>query len=222
MTTRPTSSEPKISASDLGGRLRDCDLLVTDLDGTLVDTEPYHLQSYETILQAILGEPARVTYEEIIGKTGLQIWQELGSKYLASVHPAELNKLRKIVLQGLFASSPPKQEAAVLALVRQFQGPRLILTTQGQASATALVSDLGIDHLFDSVISVQSHSMGAKGKLAIIRSLATEQNIPLSRVAWIEDGAPEVAEAHAQGILVIIVKRAYNAINQSCADYLLP
>jgi beta-phosphoglucomutase-like phosphatase (HAD superfamily) len=146
---------------------------VVDLDGTLVDTEPLHRQSYELILGALLGRDVDVPYSEMVGRSGESIWRYLIRKHSLDQQPTRLNQLRKVVLGGLLSANKPRPIEAVVQAVRCFHGPKMLLTTQELSSAMLILVNVGLATTFDEIVSTQTS--GDSSKMAAIRRFAQQR-----------------------------------------------
>lgn len=132
---------------------RNFKLFVSDLDGTLVDSEPYHLRSYELILSTLTGLDISLSYSDIVGRQGREIWSMLATRYGVSLDQLRLNRLRKVVLSGLYLMNPPEVNKRLIEMLSQFNGPKLLITTQTLDSARRLARLVDVDGEFEMFIS---------------------------------------------------------------------
>jgi beta-phosphoglucomutase-like phosphatase (HAD superfamily) len=199
------------------------DMLIVDLDGTIADTELAHARSYELILSTLTGRDVHVGVEDIAGRSGLSIWADLTRRFnLGPLDCVRLSKLRRIVSHELIASGSPLLElnAQVMDLVVGFSGLRIVLTAQEKSSALRMLTLLGVSENFDEVIT-GGGSSSTKGKIEVIRSLASRESLALDRILWIEDASPELEAGREAGVRIALVRRSYNVDKFRFADWLL-
>jgi beta-phosphoglucomutase-like phosphatase (HAD superfamily) len=93
--------------------------LVVDLDGTLIDTEPIHVRSYEIILSALTATNVVVEQSDIIGHQEPEIWRHCVALYGLSADAARLQDVRRYVLLGLYAETARHPEPTRCAISLQ-------------------------------------------------------------------------------------------------------
>jgi beta-phosphoglucomutase-like phosphatase (HAD superfamily) len=200
-----------------------CDyrLLVVDLDGALVDTEPLHVRSYELILTALRGEPIRLNGAEIIGRREPDIWRGLSVVDNPELDASCFQELRRYVFLGLCAEEPPAKHERVWAIVAAFAGSRVLLTSQSAHLARWILRSLGAEETFEAILSTQTTG-GPATKYSLIRRLLADHSISPNDLLWIEDASPEIDEVRALGVSVAVVRRDYNSDIQQLGDWIIP
>jgi beta-phosphoglucomutase-like phosphatase (HAD superfamily) len=204
-----------MNEAELQGRLGHSRLFVSDLDGTLVDSEPYHLESYTLILSTLIGDNVSISYADIVGRTSKEIWSSLARQYDLQLDIERLNHLRKIVLSGLYSLNKPEANHRLLSVLDSFRGTKLLVTAQALDSAHRLAELLGITDRFDEFISEPD------SKLKIILEYANRNGIAPHQIVWAEDASTELQAAKNSGIFTIVIRREYNRQNTAIADIVL-
>lgn len=193
-------------------------LLVIDLDGTLVDSEPIHLESYALVISADGHRDVVVDAKDVIGYKEPEIWATLARHYDFTVDATHLQARRQQALINLMAASPPPREPGVWELMDRFRGSRVLLTSQSPDMAQTLLRSLDAADWFDEVISTQRDGTT---KLSEMKMLLERRNVSARDVLWVEDASPEIPEIKQLGVSVAVVRRPYNARYQRFADWII-
>jgi HAD superfamily hydrolase (TIGR01509 family) len=173
-----------------------------DLDGTLVDSEAYHWQSWrDTLAPEGLG----VSYEQFLASFGrkndpiMRDW--LGSGYTperaARLAEAKEADYRRLVAAHGLTPLPGAREW----LTRLHEGgwKQAIVTSAPRTNADVMLRALGLGHVFETVVVAEDVSAG-KPDPEVFLTAASRLGVPPSRAIVVEDAATGLEGARRAGM----------------------
>jgi HAD superfamily hydrolase (TIGR01509 family) len=174
-----------------------------DLDGTLVDTEPYWLAGESRLVSAWGGE---WTHEDGLTLVGSGLWHSARVLQGRGVHLTEqeiIDELTDRVLEQLMEIGVPWRPGALelLAEINEAGIPTALVTMSVSRMATYVAGQLGFDG-FDHVVSGDDVTHSKPHPEAYLRG-AELLGIPATSCIAIEDSEPGIASATAAGAVVI-------------------
>lgn len=190
--------------------MRNPDAILFDLDGTLIDSSPGILASFQQVL-AIYGlEPAAPLDQRLIGPPLLQTLARLTG--LDDANPlTELAAAFKAVYdgEGYRATQPYPGLAATLdALIRADW--RLFIATNKRFEPTRRILDhLELNRYFADVYTLDRQQPPAADKTRLVGRLLTEQSLNPRRCWFIGDSGEDAAAAGAHGLPFIAAAYGY-------------
>jgi beta-phosphoglucomutase family hydrolase len=176
-----------------------------DLDGTLVDSEAFHWQSWRDTLAP---EGLSVTYEQFLasfGKKNDPIMREwLGAGYtperavrLADAKEADYRRL--IAAHGLTALPGAREWLTALHADGWKQA---IVTSAPAANADVMLRALELASLFEAVVTAEDVAAG-KPDPEVFLTAASRLGVPSSRCIVVEDAAAGIEGARRAGMRCI-------------------
>ncbi|MFS0738530.1 HAD family phosphatase [Sphingomonas sp. 1P06PA] len=130
--------------------------ILSDMDGTLVDTMPLHYRAYAEVLAGYGGTLGRGDFDAIVGGPARDaIPAFVAAAGLDPIPFADIHAAKKTVFGRIIAREPLDPLPAV-AILRQARAHdvRLGLVTSANASgAMAILAGLGITELFDAIVT---------------------------------------------------------------------
>lgn len=175
-----------------------------DMDGTIVDSEPYWMLA-ETELVAAHG--GLWTHEQALSLVGLGMWdaasilQHAGADMTAE---AIVERLASRVLEQIKVHVPWRVGAReLIASIRQAKIPIALVTMSMRRMAQAVADDVG-EPAFD-VIVAGDEVAHPKPHPAPYLLAAERLGVDINRCVALEDSAPGVASASASGATTIAV-----------------
>ena len=173
-----------------------------DLDGTLVDSERYHWESWRDALEP---EGLRITYDQFLasfGKKNDPIMREwLGGGYtseravrLADAKEADYRRL--VAAHGLTALPGAREWLAALHAAGWKQA---IVTSAPRANADVMLRALDVSALFETVVTAEDVSHG-KPDPEVFLTGAARLGVPPSRCIVVEDAAAGIEGARRAGM----------------------
>lgn len=195
--------------------------VIFDLDGTLIDTEPYHYQGWKYVLKNHGIEFTLEDYYPYIGHCALAIAEELArllSKDVASQLLEEKRKFtKKLQEKGIPAIQQNTAFVHKIAAEKESYDIKLAVASAAKKTdITKHLKALGLIHYFDLLISGQNdladyHDPEGtnKPKPYIYLETAKRLGIKPEECIVIEDSAPGVEAAIAAGCFVVAIPNAY-------------
>ncbi len=136
--------------------------LIFDMDGVIVDSEPLHLQAYQTVLRDYNVNYSEEDNREFLGRKLYECASVLVARYRLNLTPAELLERKETVLSDLFrrhASLKPGIEAALLTAAK-LELPTGIASSSTSALIALVLETLGVRDYFQAVTSGQEVKNG--------------------------------------------------------------
>ena len=168
-----------------------------DLDGTLVDSEEYHWQAWRDILAP---EGLSISYDQFLASFGrkndpiMRDW--LGDGYtpdraarLADTKEAGYRRL--VAAHGL---TPLPGAREWLTRLHDAGWKQAIVTSAPRANAEVMLEALGLNHVFDAVVTAEDVSHG-KPDPEVFLTGASRLGVPPGRAIVVEDAASGIEGA---------------------------
>lgn len=168
-----------------------------DLDGTLVNSEEYHWQSWR---DALAPEGLSITYDQFLASFGMKndpimrMWLADGytperSARLAEAKEADYRRLAQ--QNGLHPLPGAREWVSVLKAAGWRQA---IATSAPRANAEVMLNALGMASLFDAIVVAEDVSHG-KPDPEVFLTAAARVGAPASRAIVVEDAATGIEGA---------------------------
>jgi beta-phosphoglucomutase len=180
-----------------------------DLDGTLVDSEEYHWQSWRDTLAP---EGLSITYQQFLASFGMKndpimrTW--LGADYtpersvrLADAKEADYRRL--VAAYGLTALPGAREWLTALHADGWKQA---IVTSAPKANADVMLGALGLGSVFEAVITAEDVSHG-KPDPEVFLTGAARVGVQAARCIVVEDAATGIEGARRAGMKCVGVSR---------------
>jgi HAD superfamily hydrolase (TIGR01509 family) len=176
-----------------------------DMDGTLVDTEPYWMQAQDELVAAWGGE---WSHEDSMSLVGAGLWHAARVFQSRGVHLTEdeiVEHLTDRVLEQVDTNGTPWRPGAreLLAELREAGVRTALVTMSVKRMAEHIAGQLGFDG-FDTVVSGDDVTH-AKPHPEPYLVAAERLGVDPAQCIAIEDSAPGSASAVAAGAVVIAV-----------------
>jgi HAD superfamily hydrolase (TIGR01509 family) len=174
-----------------------------DMDGTLIDTEPYWMAAEHEIVEGWGGE---WTHEDALSLIGSGLWNSarmIQSRGVFLTEQEIVDELTDRVLAQLVADGPLWRPGAheLLTEIREAGIPTALVTMSVSRMANHVAHQLGFD-AFDHVVSGDTVSNAKPHPEPYLRAAELLGVEPGACVA-IEDSAPGIASAVAAGMVVV-------------------
>jgi len=136
--------------------IRGVEAVIFDMDGTLVDSEPFTATSVEALLAAEGIEDPELDPTCFFGRT----WQAISDELIAR-HPQLADRCSPEVLDARFLqcwqqTPPPPIPGALSALAAaRACGPTALATSSHRSAVDALLAQLDLEQLLDVIVSAE-------------------------------------------------------------------
>lgn len=188
------------------------EILIFDLDGTLIDSSASILAGFGAALQAHEIEPKRALTAAIIGPPLRQTLSILSG----SDDPVLLDSLA-CAFKGYYDSKGYKATEAFAGIDSMLKaahgrGIRLHIATNKRLLPTQLILDhLGWSHLFASVYALDMYAPAFPDKAAMLAGLLKEQQVAVASAAYVGDRPEDGFAADANGLAFYAAQWGYSA-----------
>lgn len=184
--------------------------IIYDVDGTLVDSEPFHIESWDKALQNYghsLSEYPEDKRSSIPGKKPVSIAKELIEYFKISTTPESLAKIKHDIFMHLLKNGVKEMPGAVKSLqVLEKRGFILAIgTSQTRPYIDIVLDSLKIRKYFEVIVTGEEIKNGKPHPdtyLAVVKKLGLKS----SECVVIGDAQSGIASAKAAGCYCIAVK----------------
>jgi len=183
--------------------------LIFDLDGTLSDSLPVHVETWNKIGEkyGFVFNPKIV--HEMTGRPTIEFARRVVEQYKLSADPADIVKQKQTSFWKLAHLLQPVEE--VVSIVKNYYGklPMAVGTGASRKSAEIQLKALGITEYFDAIVSaddVTSHKPSPDTFLECARLMNVEPEF----CQVFEDGDLGIAAAKKGGMMVVDVRPFIN------------
>ncbi|MEL6122799.1 MAG: HAD-IA family hydrolase [Bacteroidota bacterium] len=182
--------------------------LIFDLDGTLADTMPLHLQSWRQLGQ-IVGVPIKdKMITDLAGTPTPEVALELNKKFGWSLDPVGVQRLKNETYAQLKLHAGPVEPIQhVYALAEAYRGhlPMSIGTGSTRANADAAIRDMNMADWFVTVVTAEDVTAGKPDPETFLKCAAAMNVAPAECILY-EDGHSGIRAGLAAGMTVIHVE----------------
>ena len=183
--------------------------LIFDLDGTLSDSLPVHVETWNKIGDRFefVFDP-KIVYE-MTGRPTIEFAQRIVDQYNLSVSPEEIVRLKQTSFWELSHLFKPVEE--LVSIVKNYHGklPLAVGTGASRKSAEIQLKTLNLAYYFDAIVTaddVKSHKPYPDTFLECSRILKVEPAF----CQVFEDGDLGIAAAESAGMMVTDVRPYIN------------
>jgi beta-phosphoglucomutase family hydrolase len=183
--------------------------LIFDLDGTLSDSLPVHVETWNKI-----GEKYGFTFDpqivyELTGRPTIEFAKRIVERYHLNEKPENIVSLKQELFWDMAHLLVPVDE--VVAIVKQYSGklPMSVGTGASRTSADLQLKSLGIGKYFDFVVTandVQKHKPHPETFLKCAQLMGIEPE----KCQVFEDGDLGITAAKQAGMMVLDVRPFIN------------
>jgi beta-phosphoglucomutase family hydrolase len=173
-----------------------------DLDGTLVDSEEFHWQSWRDTLAP---EGLSITYDQFLASFGMKNdpimrnWLAGGYSPERGVRLAEAKEADYRRLVGAHGLSALPGAREWLTALHKAGWKQAIVTSAPAANADVMLRALGMTSLFDTIVTAEDVSAG-KPDPEVFLTGAARLGVPPSRCIVVEDAVAGIEGARRAGM----------------------
>ncbi|QGY46708.1 beta-phosphoglucomutase family hydrolase [Maribellus comscasis] len=183
--------------------------LIFDLDGTLSDSLPVHVETWNQIGEKYGFEFDTQIVYEMTGRPTIEFAKRVVEQYNLSANPVDIVKQKQTSFWELAHLLRPVEE--VVTIVKNYHGklPMAVGTGASRKSAEVQLKALGITEYFDTIVSaddVTSHKPNPDTFLECARLM----NIDPEFCQVFEDGDLGITAAKTAGMMITDVRPFIN------------
>jgi beta-phosphoglucomutase family hydrolase len=193
---------------------------IFDLDGTMLDNNPYHLRAWKKYLEQ---KGRKITDEEynanINGRTNKDVIRYLFGAGLADDETLNYSLEKEAVYRELYRADikPVNGLIDVLEFLQERNIPMAIATSGIQVNIDFMFEHVPVRKYFRAVVN-SSHIKKGKPDPEIFLRAATELGIPAKHCLVFEDSVVGVNAAHAAGMKVVALSTTQSGSELRKAD----
>jgi beta-phosphoglucomutase family hydrolase len=180
--------------------------LIFDMDGVLVDSEPLHLRSYQTVLSDYGIKYTEADNQEFLGRKDYDCAAALIARFQLPVSAAQILSRKEEVLAELFQQTTEARPGVkrILAIASQL-GLRLAVASMATSRAiNIVVENLGIKQYFQTLTSGEEVQNG-KPAPDIFQLAAKRLGISANNCLVIEDTINGIRAAKSAGMQCVAI-----------------
>jgi HAD superfamily hydrolase (TIGR01509 family) len=173
-----------------------------DLDGTLVDSEEYHWQSWRDILAP---EGLSITYEQFLASFGrkndpiMREWLGDGYTHERATRLAEEKESDYRRLVAAHGLTPLPGARDWLTRLHAAGWKQAIVTSAPRANAEVMLAALGLEHVFETVVVAEDVTVG-KPDPEVFLTGAARLGVPPAQSIVVEDATTGIEGARRAGM----------------------
>jgi beta-phosphoglucomutase len=138
------------------------DALIFDMDGVLVDTEPFHIRSWELTMEKVspatmATQESRRTFrterEKLTGMSSVDIGAELIRIFHLPLQVDDLLSMKREFFRGMIAKDLSLFPGLLDELGKWKSLPKALATSSSRVEAQFMISHLGVGAFFDPIVT---------------------------------------------------------------------
>jgi beta-phosphoglucomutase len=196
---------------------------IFDLDGTLIDNNSYHLQSWLQYLKDMNREMSEEEYKaNVNGRTNKDVIEYIFNRKMDDQEALKYAHEKEAIYRQLYAPyiKPVPGLLELLEKLRSLSIPMAIATSGIQVNIDFLFEHIPIRSYFNVIVN-SAHITRGKPDPEIYIKTAQLLNIPPSECLVFEDAVVGINSAKAAGMKVVGVLTTHTAGELSGADVLI-
>jgi HAD superfamily hydrolase (TIGR01509 family) len=180
------------------------DALVLDLDGTLANTEPFHVRAWDAALDGYLNEEVRKTRVGLTGLATAKIASEMVRIFGLPMDSGDLERRKRRIYHEMVSRELEPFPGLAEELAPWRAGPLALATASTRVTTTVVLERLGFTDWFNPVITLDDVERPKPAPECYERA-ARQLGIPSARCIAVEDSLYGMQAALAAGMQVLLV-----------------
>ena len=207
MTDRAKAS---IGAMSTGGKQSAIQAVIFDLDGVLVDSEPWHHRAANTILEGChRGSLSVEEYASYLGLTPEQMWRDLIERNKLAGRPTDyVSRYNTMVSAGYRTVTRAPDVVELLDELQSFDLKLAVASSSPTDWVIPCLNALGIRRYFEVIIRGDMVPRG-KPDPALFLLAARLLGVPTARCCVVDDAPSGIAAGIAAGMLTVALETPY-------------
>jgi beta-phosphoglucomutase family hydrolase len=203
---------------------RPCDAMLFDMDGTMVDSRPFHLQAWEELSDRLWpGEDRSEIFRQTFGLSNRAIIPQLGGPEMTAERVEALSEEKEALYRRLAAGNleviPGLEEVVRLAV--QAGVGLAVASSAPEANVRFVLEELGMERDFDTTVFDGCVQHGKPAPDTFL--LAAERlGVDPARCIVFEDAPAGLEGARRAGMIVVGIQTHFGQSLEEWADLLAP
>ena len=197
-----------------------CKAFIFDLDGTMVDNNPYHIKAFHVFLQKYGKKITESEYKaNINGRTNKDAFNYIFETTLSTESQKQYAEEKERIYRELYATDiiPVNGLVALLEAAHEMKIPMAIATSGIPPNIEFFFEHIPVKQFFSAVVHSGDITNG-KPHPEIYLKAAEKLGVAAKHCIAFEDAAPGVQSAHDAGMKVIAILTTDTKENLSLAD----
>ena len=179
--------------------------LLFDLDGTIVDSEPFHLAAFRALFLELGHRIGQADFDRLVGTTSMEAMRTLLPELDGAEHRRLVERKEELFRTSVDALTAISGLPSLLARASA-SGIRLgIVTNAPRSNAEFVLRHLGVDRLIETIVSGCELTAAKPDPLPYLVGLDRLGLAPYDAIAF-EDSVVGVRSATAAGIWTVGVR----------------
>lgn len=199
-------------------------VVIFDMDGVLIDSEQFYMQSECDIVRSFQKEASIQDFRKYCGLSQNDLWTQIKKDYQLDASVDTLISLGKERLHHLFLTHDVPIIPGVKEALERLKSQHLTLSVASSSPKTLILNhlkSLGILKYF-SVIRSGEEVRKSKPSPDIFISVSEELSVPVEHCVVIEDSTNGILAAKRAGMTCIAFNYPkYDPVDQTKADYII-
>ena len=179
--------------------------VIFDMDGVLVDSEPWYLEFFREFIRKNGREPDEELLLKTIGASNRETWRLVGQMWDPEADPAEVERIYRTrpdarYVQFQEAAFPGMQKA--LSSLASAGLRLLIASASSRKSVVRMTEETGIAPFIHAIVSGEQVKESKPAPDVYLRAIELS-GVPKEECIAVEDSAYGVMAGHAAGIPVV-------------------
>ena len=178
-------------------------VVIWDVDGTLVDSEPLHLMALKTLCARYDVDISSLPDDRFVGVDLYRVWDVLGSRFPRELtSSAWIDELNRVYASGIDRLVPIDDAAMVIARLAEMGVRQAAVSNSNRVVVDANLNALGVLDILEFSISLDDVKSSKPDPEIYLKALDRMHADP-SKTISVEDSRTGIMSAHAAGIPVI-------------------
>jgi len=197
--------------------------VVFDLDGTMLDNNPYHLRAFKKYLEKINRQMSDEEYNEHLnGRTNRDVMEYLYNRKLTDEELRPFVQEKEALYRELYKNdiAPVKGLMELLALLHDKGIPMAIATSGVQENIDFMFEHIPLRKYFKAVVN-SAHIKKGKPDPEIFIKAAEALQVPPGQCLAFEDSVVGITSAKGAGMKVVAVATTHRKEELKIADLII-
>lgn len=180
--------------------------LIFDCDGTLVDSMPVHLETWEKTISSLGAKFSYDFFDSVKGMKGRDIVALFNDTFDTKLDPLETSGLKHKLFREQMHRVQPIEQVVKLAVENHKILPMAVVSGGSREDVVGELKHTGIDHLFDVILTADD-DFKPKPAPDLFLQAAKILNVKPEECQVFEDGDLGIEAAEKAGMIITDVRK---------------